>query len=81
MKTKKIDIIKLKNILNDFEDESQELLDFGNSNEKAKGLGIQEVIIQIKREINVWTIRRKEQNNFSWERKIIYHLFDKKPMF
>jgi hypothetical protein len=53
MKTKKIDIIKLKNILNDFEDESQELLDFGNSNEKAKGLGIQEVIIQIKREINV----------------------------
>jgi hypothetical protein len=53
MKTKKIDMIKLKNILNDFEDESQELLDFGNSKEKARGQGIQDLIFQIKETINV----------------------------
>ena len=53
MKTKTIDLIELKKILNDFEDESSELIAFGNSNEKARGEGIQDLIFQLKRAINV----------------------------
>lgn len=57
MKTKTIDLIELKKILNDFEAESSELIAFGNSNEKARGQGIQDLIFQLKRAINVWIIR------------------------
>lgn len=53
MKTKTIDLIELKNILNNFEDESSELIALGNSNEKARGQGIQDLIFQLKRAINV----------------------------